>query len=111
MCSFLWVNVIMFVYDLMCVPYVELMMSVCLCATVSECVFVCLFVRDWMNMILAKCECVIMSIYVYKCFGGVNECVNAHVCVFMSMQTMWVCQSVCVCELVMHDLFVLACGF
>ena len=37
---------IMFVYDLMCVPYVELMMSVCLCATVSECVFVCLFVRD-----------------------------------------------------------------
>lgn len=41
-----------------------------------------------MNMILAKCECVIMSIYVYKCFGGVHECVNAYVCVFMSMQTM-----------------------
>ena len=30
----------MFVYDLKCAPYVEVIMSVCLCATVSECIFV-----------------------------------------------------------------------
>ena len=75
---------------------VEVIMWVCLCATVSEYMSICVWeiVCMNMNMILSKCECVIMSRSQHEWFCSV--CVNTHVCVYehAGCVNKWTCSCV-----------------
>ena len=78
-CEWMWLCLCVIKCVFTCV---EVIMWVCLCATVSKYMSICVWEIVWMNMnmILSKCECVIMSRSQHEWFCSV--CVNTHVCVY-----------------------------